>query len=101
PHLVEEEGAAVGELEFAPAHTGGPGEGAPLMPEELALDELGGDGGAIHPDEGAGRAPAVSVQRSGHELLARPILTGDEDAPLAGGRPGEERVQPAHRRSLA
>src|SRR5262249_39822068 len=68
--LVEEHGAAVGELEAADATDEGAGEGAALVAEELALEELGGDGGTVELDEGAGAAGAGVVDGAGDELLA-------------------------------
>ena len=53
--LVEEEGAAVGDLEQAALAADRAGEGALLVAEELALDELGRDGRAVHLDELAAR----------------------------------------------
>ncbi len=62
--LVEEEGAAVGLLEGALARVGGAGEGALLVAEELALDELLGDGGAVDGDEGRARRAAEHAWRA-------------------------------------
>src|SRR5207253_6290238 len=58
--LVEEEGAAVCELEAADPSRDGTGEGAALVAEELALQEAGGDGGAVELDE---RASAPGAER--------------------------------------
>ncbi len=54
--LVEEEGAAVGQLELAPALTGRAGERATLMSEHLALDQVARYGGAVDTHEGAAAA---------------------------------------------
>ena len=51
--LVEEQRAAVGGLEPPLALGDRPGEGAPLVAEELALDERRRQGGAVRPNEGA------------------------------------------------
>ena len=50
--LVEEERAAVGLAEFPGMLVGGAGEGALLVAEEDALDEVVGDGAAVDRDEG-------------------------------------------------
>ena len=81
--LVHEERAAVGLLEFALALLDGRREGAPLVAEEFALDQLGGDGRAVHLDERRAAARAFGVEPAGHELLARAVLTGDEHAGVA------------------
>ena len=55
------------------------------MTEELALDEFGGDGGAVDLDERPVTAWAELMQLSGHQLLASAVLASDED-PGAGRR---------------
>jgi hypothetical protein len=50
-HLVQEEGAARGLLEAPDTAAVGAREGPLLVPEELALEERLGDGGAVHLDE--------------------------------------------------
>ena len=74
PHLVEEDRALVGELELADLLLGGAGERALLVAEELALDQLLGDGRAVHLDEGLVLAQAVAVDGAGHQLLAHAAL---------------------------
>ena len=61
-----------------------------LVPEELALDELARDRGAVHRHELA-RAPRQRVYRTGEDLLA--------DAGLPSSRISES--ERARRRSLA
>ena len=68
--LVEEEGALVGELEAAALAGLGPGEGALLVAEELALEEALGEGGAVDLDEGPVAPGREVVDRVGDELLA-------------------------------
>jgi hypothetical protein len=50
--LVEEQSAAVGDLEARQAAPRGAGEGADLMPEELAVEQPFGEGGAVEFDKG-------------------------------------------------
>src|SRR2546422_1109668 len=59
--LVEEERAAVRELEAADPACDGTGEGATLVAEELALQEAGGGGGAGELDERASAPGAEHV----------------------------------------
>ncbi len=89
-HLVEEEGAAVGQLELAGAVGEGAGEAALHVPEELALDELRGNRGAVHLDERAVPPGRRLVQGPGHQLLAAPVLAPDENAGVGGPDPGDE-----------
>src|SRR5690606_10508614 len=83
--LVEEEGAAVRLLEEAAAIGVRVGEGAPLVPEELALEEGARDGPAVHRHEGAPRPAPLFVQRAGDQLLARPALALDEHGRVVAG----------------
>ena len=53
--LVEEDGAAVRELEQAGARPGGAGEGAALVAEHLGLEQLARDGAAVDRHERRGR----------------------------------------------
>ena len=49
--LIEKQGAAVSRLEQAWLGGHGAGEGPLLVPEELALQQVGWDRGAVHLDE--------------------------------------------------
>src|SRR5262249_11762289 len=77
-HLVEEEGASVGELEPAAAPLAGAGERALLVTEELALEERLGQGGAVHRHEGAIAPRAGGVDRARRHLLAGAALAEEE-----------------------
>ena len=68
-----------GTLEPAGLLAVGAGEGAALVAEELALDQALGQCPAIDPDERAGRATRVAVQRGGDQLLAGAALADDQD----------------------
>ena len=67
--LVEEEGAAVGQLEAAPVLAVRPGEGAPLVAEQLRLEERLRQRGHVHRHE---RARAGAGSRSGWPGRAAP-----------------------------
>src|SRR5439155_7459059 len=67
--LVEEERAAVGGLELPLAPRDGAREGAALVPEELALDQLLAERGAVHLDERLRAAGAAVVERVRDQLL--------------------------------
>ena len=64
--LVEEQRAALGDFETALAGGDGAGEGALLVAEQLALEQLGGNGAAVDGDEGtlAARTRCVDGARS-------------------------------------
>src|SRR5262249_60569137 len=76
--LVEQDRAAVRGLEAPLAPRVGAGEGALLVAEELALDELAVDRRAVHRDEGPPAAGAALVQRLRDELLAGAALAAHE-----------------------
>src|SRR5256885_24790 len=69
----------------APSDTVRAGERPPLVPEELALDQVGGDGWEVHGDEGAGLPVAPGVDVAGQHLLAGAALPGDQDGDRLGG----------------
>ena len=95
--LVEEEGAAVGELEAAAPLLLGPGEGSALVAEELALDDGLGQRGAVDRDEGALGAARALVEGAGDELLARSALAGDEHGRLGARDSVYQGEELAHR----
>jgi hypothetical protein len=81
--LVEEDRPAVAELELADPLARGAREGALLVAEELALDQVVGDGGAVDGDERLGGPVAVLPDRAGDQLLARAALARDHDRDVA------------------
>src|SRR5438105_6398083 len=97
PDLVEEERAAVGELELAGTVAVRPGEGAPGVAEELALQELGGDGGAVERHEEALAPRAQAVDRARHQLLAGARLAGQQHGAAGGTDAADELVDRLHR----
>ena len=84
--LVEEERAAVGVLEPADPVAVRTGEGPLDVAEELALQHVLPQLGAVERDERLVLAGAVDVQGLGDQLLARAALAGDQDR---GGRRGD------------
>ena len=69
-HLVEEERAAVGELEHAGAPLIRAGERAALVAEDLGLHQRGRDGGAVDGDERLLAPRGEVVDGARHHLLA-------------------------------
>src|SRR5262249_62040230 len=80
--LLEEERPAVGGLELPFPGGHGAGERAALVAEELALDQLAGDGRAVHLDERLAATWAVVVDRVRHQLLSRPARAAAEHRQL-------------------
>src|SRR5262249_62026548 len=95
--LVEEERAAVGELEAAGPRRHRAREGAALVAEELALRQRGRDRRAVHLDERLPLAAAALVDGASHQLLARPALAQDEDRRVVARPPPPEAGSPAPR----
>ena len=89
----------MGGLEAAAPARDGAGEGAPLVAEELALDERVDERGRVDRDERAVAPVAPGVEGPGGELLARAALAREEDARLAPGGAGEEGADPARSRA--
>src|SRR5262249_56809617 len=85
--LVEEERAAVRELEAPDALGDGARERAALVPEELALQQAGRNGGAVGPYGGALAAPSPGVDGKRGQVLGRSGLAQDEHG-RAGRRDG-------------
>ena len=82
--LVEEERAAIGDLEEPLAVHIGTGEGPLAMAEELALDQVLGQRAAVDRDERAAGAIALLVEAARDQFLAGPGLAQDHD--LVPGR---------------
>ena len=81
--LVEEQRAAVGELEPAELLLDRAGERALLVAEQLALEQRLGQRAAVDLDERAVRALAEPVDRARDQLLAGAALAGDEHGGVA------------------
>ena len=96
-HLVEEEGPAVRRLEEPLLRLHGPGEGAANVPEQLALDQRLGDGGAVDRDEGELLPGAAGVEGGGHQLLPRSALAQDHHVGVGGGDPVDQLEDPQDR----
>ena len=69
-HLVQKQRAAAGGLDQAGARGGGPGEGAALMAEQLGLEQVFRQAGAVHRHQRAGGARTGLVHRASHQFLA-------------------------------
>src|SRR5690242_1110925 len=83
--FVEEEGAAIGLLEFADMTGAGSGERAFLVAEEFGLDEFGGNGGAVEGDEGCFAARGFLVNGASDKLFAGTRFAQNADAGFTGG----------------
>src|SRR5262249_15400755 len=76
--FVEEERASRRQLDLADAIVDGPGEGAPLVPEELALEQRVREGRAVDGHEAPALALTLEMDRARGELLAGTRLAVDE-----------------------
>ena len=82
--FVQQQGAAVGFLELSDPPGDGAGEGAFLMAEQFAFQQMFRDRGAVDRDEHLVGPPAFAVDVAGHQLLAGAVLPGDQDGSVAG-----------------
>ena len=99
--LVEEERAAVGDLEQPLAVGVGAGEGPFAVAEELALDEVLGQGAAVDRDEGVAGAAALVVEVAGDQLLAGAGLAQDHHAGIGRRDRVDQAADRLHRRGVA
>ena len=90
PDLIEEQRPAVGQLEAPQLGVHRPGERAFLVPEQLALQQRLGQGGAVDGDERLISARRVGVEVSAEQLLARAGLTEDQHRRVARADPGAQ-----------
>ncbi len=97
--LVEEDGAFVGELEMALARRHRAGEGATLVPEELAFEQALGHRAAVDGDERAARARALGVDRARQPLLADAGLAEDEQRAVGTHHAARDGDEPLHGRA--
>ena len=77
--FVEEERAAVGELEAADAAFGRAGEGAAFVAEDFAFHQRFGNCGAVDGDEGTGGARRKFVNAAGDDFFAGAGFAGDQN----------------------
>src|SRR5262249_49176113 len=84
-HLVEEDGAAVRLAEEPGPSLDRARERPALVAEELAPEQLTGEGAAVHGLEPAAAAAAEPVDSLRHQLLAGPGLAQDQDRDVVRG----------------
>src|SRR5208337_3301822 len=83
--LVEEDGTAVALLELADAASVGPGEGALLVPEQLALEQVLRDGRTVERQKRRPSPAAVLIDGAGDQFLTGAALAGDQHGDVLGG----------------
>ena len=81
--LVEQQRPSVGLPRHAGVIAQGPREGAAPVAEQLGLEQLGRQRGAVDAHERPGGARPALVQRAREHLLAGACLAGDQDWHLA------------------
>ncbi len=96
-HFVEEQGAAVRQLESPLLLLVGSGEGSWFVPEQLRFDEALRQRGAVDLDERLARSRRVVVDRVGNQLFAGPRFPPDQNGGVRGRRLGDLLVELLHR----
>ena len=91
--LVQEDRAAVGQLETPLPRRHGARECAFLMTEQLAFDQRRRKRGAVDTHQRTGMPPAPLVQRAGEQFLASPRRTQQQHARIRRGDLREPTVQ--------
>ena len=99
--LVEEQRAAFGLLEAALRSRLSAGEGALLVAEQFALDQLARNSGHIDGDHRALAALAEVMQHARDKLLAGAALALDHDGEIRLREPGERAIDLLHGRRAA
>ena len=99
--LVQENRAAVGQLEAPLSHPHGAGERAFLMAEQFAFDERRRKRGAVDPHQRARMPPAPLVQRPGEQFLAGSGRAEQQHARVRRRDLSQARQRESKRRTLA
>src|ERR1700722_2994825 len=99
--FVEKERASAGLLEFAFFVGGCARERSFVVPEEFALDEIFGDGGAVDLDESFILAQALAVDGVGDQFFAGAGLAIDENAAIGGRHEADLLAQGFHGNTVA
>ena len=97
PDLVEEQRTAVGKLEAARPRLD-PGGRTLLDPEELGLEQVARQGGAVERHEGLAGPRRGGMEVAGEDLLAGAGLAANQHADVAARHPGRIRIDPLHGR---
>ena len=93
--LVEKDGAAMGHLKEPGFRPVGPCERPALVAEQLALQQVFLQCGAIHNHERPGFAAAARVNQFGQQLLAGAGFAADEHRGIAGAHALDQLNEPA------
>jgi hypothetical protein len=99
--LVEQDRALLGLLELARLLAIGPRERAALMPEELGLQQLARQGGAVDLQQRVRGARRRAMNGARHDFLADAALARQQHRGARGGDLRDEIAHGPHRRSGA
>src|SRR5262245_35974839 len=94
--LVEEDGPAVGGLELPHRLPMGARDGAPLVSEQLALEEVARHGRAVDLDERLAASRGEVVNGAGHEILPGARLAADQHRDVNPGSAADDLAHLAH-----
>src|SRR5262249_23117672 len=94
--LVDEQRSVRGLLEDALASCRSSGDRALFVTEELRLDEVRRNRGAIEDDEWSRAAVSFGVERFGEDLLPCARFALDDHGDVARGEALAERIEPPH-----
>ena len=100
-HFVKKEGSGIDHFKAALLGIFGVGEGAFLVAEELALQELIGEGPAVEGNEGSVTPRALGMDSTGHQFFTGAGFPGDQDGGIAFGHVDNGLEQLEHGRRLA
>ena len=96
--FIEKDRTLVGELEATGARRERSGEGSLYMTKEFTLEQLFGDGAAVHGHQTLGMAPGEVMQGTRNEFFAGTTLARHQDGGLGGADLANQRKDALHRR---
>ncbi len=100
-NFVQEQSPFVGELEFPQLSPICTGKGPFLVAEQLGLEELSRESGAVHLYEGLMRSLGSMVDGVGHEFFACSAFASDQDSRISVGNPLDDFSDGLHGRAVA
>src|SRR5436190_11467024 len=98
--LVEEDGAAIGDLQAALPLCQCPGKSSFLVAEELAFNQGFGERRTVDGDEGTAGAGAVKMNGARRKLFAGAALSRNQNCGIAGCNLRDELIDLAHQGTL-
>ena len=95
-NFIEEKAPPVGQLDSASSLNVSPGEGSLLVTEELALEQVLGNGPTVDHHEGAIFSITLLMDRMGYDFFSGAAFASDEHRHIRGGHPANGCINLLH-----